>query len=311
MRHSPPPHPGALADPERRRPPAEQAQAECGHQRAPGAAAASKSGSTQPPSAGRGRGGGVRAGGGPGGAGGGAGGAGGPGGAGGGGGEDDPFPRRPEALTGALLCPGPLPRAGSWRQHGPWVLDTAGEQAGAGLPVAILSCTAPGPRPGLSASHSTPGCASLPQCPGWHRGHSQRGAFQDARSDQWPAGLARISMVEQDSRLSTGQAWAPHHPSWPRAAGPCPQPPAWAPSPGPPAWSPHPSRLGLCRGGSLTLPGVSDLCLLSWLLAGPCRGLLPAGDIAGLSGAGAALSEPGLLVQGPCLAGTAEPAHRL
>lgn len=70
MRHSPPPHPGALADPERRRPPAEQAQAECGHQRAPGAAAASKSGSTQPPSAGRGRGGGVRAGGGPGGAGG-------------------------------------------------------------------------------------------------------------------------------------------------------------------------------------------------------------------------------------------------
>ena len=185
---------------------------------------------------------------------------------GGGGGEDDPFPRRPEALTGALLCPGPLPRAGSWRRHGPWVLGTAGEQAGAALPVAILSCTALGPRPGLSASHSTPGCASLPQCPGWHRGHSQRGAFQDAQSDQWPAALARISVVEQDSRLSTGQAWAPHHPSWPRAAGPCPQPPAWAP---------HPSRLGLCRGGSLTLPGVSDLCLLSWLLAGPCRGLLP------------------------------------
>lgn len=80
-------------------------------------------------------------------------------------GGEDLFPRRPEALTGALLCPGPLPRVGSWRGQGPWVLDTAGGagwgRAPSGHPVmhgpwvqARPQCQPLNTRPCLSASVS-------------------------------------------------------------------------------------------------------------------------------------------------------------
>lgn len=238
---------------------------------------------------------------------------------------------------------------------------------------------APGSRPGLSASRWTPGHASLSQCPGWHRGRNQRGSFQDAQSDQRPAGAgqdfcggaglqAKCRASLGSSPPSTAQsclpippspspqppsphlppqpsslpAWAPSpqpgpHPPIPPAQAPSPQPghrpPAWAPTPEP---GPHPSIPPPPSPGpippSLPAPQPEPHAPLDWdyavgapfhCQASPvcacCRGSWPAcadgscpdGDTAGLSGAGAAPSAPGLLVQGPCSTGNPEPADRL
>lgn len=332
-----------------RRPPAEQAQAECGQQTAPGAAAASKSGSTQPPGAGEG---------------------------------EATLSQVPRGTHWSFALSGPPAQGGELERARP--LGT-GHSRGSRLEPGSQwpSCHAWPPGPGQASAPATrhqavPLCLSVP---GGTEGATKGGPFKMHRVTSSQQGLTRISVVEQDSRLSAGQARAPHHLPWPRAA--CLLPPAQAPSPpppiprpnppacqpgpptpnlgpipsspqsgphpsihhpsGPPAWAhpppawAQPPSLGPIPpawGPSLHPPtpqpephtpldwdyavGAPSHCQTSPVCA-CCRGSWPAcadgscrdGDTAGLSGAGAAPSAPRLLVHGPCSTGNPEPADWL